>query len=74
MNRKIRWLLPFAVLPLLGLPLIAQEPEQEQESAAPPAETAADAADLDEEDAAPLPLGPEERVSADNNLSFPVDI
>jgi len=75
-----KWLWAFALLPLVCLPLIAQEPkagdsgaQNQQEAPAPqadppPAEQQPEPATEQE------PVQPEERVSADNNLSFPVDI
>ena len=80
MKRKT-WLWAFAVLPLACLPLVAQEPKAEDSAepvagqATAPAEPPAEApADTKPEAAARQPDPPEERVSADNNLSFPVDI
>lgn len=77
-----RWLFILPLLPLLGVPLIAQEsdaPAADEPAPAQPApvrpEAPAPAADEEEEEFVPDPRrGPEERVSADNNLSFPVDI
>lgn len=85
---KLRWplwrLAAFVVLPLLYLPLRAAEQTADteeaetqpvaSEEATPAADAAASegsAADEEDEAAAAEPL---ERVSADNNLSFPVDI
>lgn len=73
---KIRkWLWGLALLPMAGVTLVAQEPGT-NESAAQPAEQAPAPATDDQ----PPPSSaqesdpPEEQVSADNNLSFPVDI
>lgn len=79
MNSLRRLLLPVIAL-LLTLPLGAGEAAQ-----APPRETQAEAAEpAGEEPAQPEPSGeppprpadtePVEQVSADNNLTFPVDI
>lgn len=80
-----KWLWGLAALPLVGLPLIAQEsappePPAAQPAAAPPApgdeKSAEPAAADDETDAASSEAQrpADERMSADNNLSFPVDI
>lgn len=66
-----KWLWAFAVLPLVCVPLVAQEQktgDPEATPAEPPTEGKPDAASQQQPDP------PEERVSADNNLSFPVDI
>jgi hypothetical protein len=84
-----KWLWGFAALPFIGLPLIAQEPAQPageapvpaseapapvggtQPAAAPaaaPTNDAPEAASTDEQRPA------DEKISADNNLTFPVDI
>jgi hypothetical protein len=68
-----RWWLLAALVPLY-LPLRAQET---QPAEAPPATEPAPAAaepPATPVEAAPEPRPPEEQVSADNNLSFPVDI
>lgn len=80
-NRK--WLWALAALPLVGLPLIAQEaattppePAVPQQAPAPepkPADTDGEQEDADQassDDKRPA----DERMSADNNISFPVDI
>jgi hypothetical protein len=65
MIRDRRWLwLLLALPPLLYLPLRAQEPAPVEAPAAERAPTEPAVADA----------APEETVSADNNLSFPVDI
>jgi hypothetical protein len=79
MRRRHVWMLALVplALPLLWWPLGAQEPAAEAPRSTP-AETpaakepspAADAA----AEPAPKDTAPEEQVSADNNLSFPVDI
>ncbi len=74
-----KWLWAFALLPLFCLPLIAQEPRagdpgaQDQQEAPPQAESPP-AEQQPEPPTAKEPAQPEERVSVDNNLSFPVDI
>jgi hypothetical protein len=74
MIRDRRWLWLLAALPpLLLLPLHAQDsapvdPPPPQRETTSPAPAAPEAASTDAPDPA------EERVSADNNLSFPVDI
>ena len=79
-----RWLWGFALLPLTCLPLIAQEAGQQdtptQTPGQTPAQTQAPAADTSraqeasDPDAGEESAPPDEHVSADNNLSFPVDI
>lgn len=82
---RLWWLL--AALPLAWLPLVAQEtaePQKPAETPAPveaqaPAEAPAPATGEPADKAAareppPREEGPIEQVSADNNLSFPVDI
>jgi hypothetical protein len=76
---KIRkWLWGVALLSLMCVTLVAQEPKSED-----PAAQAADeagqapapvAADRPAPSSTEEPDPPEEQVSADNNLSFPVDI
>jgi hypothetical protein len=71
-NRK--WLWAFAVLPLVCASLVAQEPKDGDPKApaqeqAPPEPAPGESTPADKE-----PDPPEEHVSADNNLSFPVDI
>jgi len=76
-NRRWLWLLA-ALPPLLLLPLHAQDGSAQ----APPRETTPPATATPPAPAAPAPEAAspdapdpaEERVSADNNLSFPVDI
>lgn len=69
--RRRKWLLP-AVLPLTCAGLLAQERAQEPAQPSPATESTAAPK---EEAAAPEPRErPDEQVSADNNLSFPVDI
>jgi hypothetical protein len=75
---KKKWLLGFMLLPLVGVSLLAQEPATE-DTPAPTEEQQPEAAGspaADKPDNTPprQPDQPEERVSADNNLSFPVDI
>ncbi len=87
MKRK-KWLWGFAALPFIGLPLIAQEtapppareapaPAADTQPAAPPAATPATTAPAVDK---PEPVSTEEqrpadeKISADNSLSFPVDI
>jgi hypothetical protein len=68
------WLLACALLPLACAGLLAQEPAAQEPAptpapaAEPPAGPGAEPAEPDE------PAPPEEQVSADSNLSFPVDI
>jgi hypothetical protein len=82
-----RWLWAFAALPCIGLPLIAQETtEPAGDAAAPPAETqpaptpaatpaaATPASDSPEAVSTEEQRPADEKISADNNLSFPVDI
>lgn len=81
-HARMRWLAPLAALPLLGLPLRAAEPPQPAEAEPPtapeqpPPEQGQDATPAPGSQAPPGPAAPaeEERVSLDNNLSFPVDI
>lgn len=72
-----RWLWALAALPLVGVPLIAQQ--------VPPAESPAPVPAPEPEEAPPPEDTPEpvsreaaqpadERLSVDNSLSFPVDI
>jgi hypothetical protein len=73
---KIRkWLWGIALLPLMCVTLVAQEPKGEDPAAQAADQAPAPAA---EDQAAPSsneePDPPDEQVSADNNLSFPVDI
>lgn len=85
-NRKWLWGMA-AVLPLAGLPLIAQEtPPAPAAQPAPPPASEAKSADAkpaaaeEAKDEAPEAAATEdqrpadERLSADNNISFPVDI
>ncbi len=65
LKRRWWWLL-VASIPLLYLPLRAQE--------TPPAVPAATPAGQPVAEPAVAPAPSEEQVSADNNLSFPVDI
>lgn len=81
-----RWWVLVAAVPLACLPLVAQEtappPAEPAKPAPPPAsESAPEAskpadppADAKVAEQAAAEGAPEERVSADNNLSFPVDI
>lgn len=75
-----RWLWVFALLPLTGLPLIAQEPgaedsaAQNQDEAPVPPSGVSPSGQQAVPAAEQQPEQPEEQVSADNNLSFPVDI
>ncbi len=79
MIRDRRWLWLLAALPpLLLLPLHAQDnaqvppqPQPRETTSPAPAPASAPAAEATSTDA---PDPTEERVSADNNLSFPVDI
>jgi hypothetical protein len=70
LKRRWWWLLA-ALVPLLYLPLRAQETPPEQKPATAPAPKSEESVAEPEEDA---PAIGEERVSADNNLSYPVDI
>lgn len=82
--RRGSWWLAVAALVLLYLPLRAQEtaPPATAATPAPAATGAPTPAPAREADSADQPVPaekpptdvPEERVSADNNLSFPVDI
>jgi len=76
--RSRRWLWSFAVLPLVGVPLIAQEskPPVAADTAVAPADKApAPAAeDAPEPASQQPPEPPDEHLSADNSLSYPVDI
>jgi hypothetical protein len=81
MSLPTRWraALIAVALPLLYLPLRAAETTPEPAAAAEPAEPAEGlpAPEPEEQEAAPAPRAPaepQEQVSADNNLSFPVDI
>lgn len=82
MSLPTRWraALIAVAMPLLYLPLRAAEPTPEPAAAAEPAEQAEGlpAPEPEEQEAAPpprrAPAEPQEQVSADNNLSFPVDI
>lgn len=79
MRISVRWLGMLSALLLLYLPLRAQEtPAQDvpAESQAEPAATREPPADeaVEAEEAQDEPDSYEERVSVDNNLSFPVDI
>jgi hypothetical protein len=80
-----QWLWGFAALPFIGLPLIAQEtkpPEPVSQAPAPATEAQPAATPAPPAPAAdsPEPVSTEEqrpadeKISADNNLSFPVDI
>jgi hypothetical protein len=78
MSLPTRWraALIAVALPLLYLPLRAAETTPEPAAAAEPAE-GLPAPEPEEQEAAPAPRAPaepQEQVSADNNLSFPVDI
>jgi hypothetical protein len=75
MAKRRWWWLLVALVPLLYLPLRAQETQPTGPATAPatPAPAAAEPAPTPAE-AAPEPKPTEEQVSADNNLSFPVDI
>lgn len=78
-----RWLWALAALPLVGVPLIAQQVPPVESSAPAPAPAPASAPAPEEapppEDT-PEPVSREaaqpadERLSVDNSLSFPVDI
>ncbi len=83
---KVRhWLWLMVALPLLCLPRVMRE-GRSQEAAAPVKEAAPGNADITATPAAPAPeadaaeppaadeADDQEQVSADNNLSFPVDI
>jgi hypothetical protein len=87
MMKRKRWLWGLTALPVVCLPLIAGEsqqqappPAQSPEQAPPQAPAAAPPTTAESngdapEPAAPPPTVPEdERLSADNTLSFPVDI
>lgn len=81
-----KWLWGFAALPFIGLPLIAQEPTPQPAGEAPaPADAQPAATPATPAAATPTSDSPEavsteeqrpayEKISADNNLSFPVDI
>jgi len=75
-----RVLLALAALPLLYLPLRAAEtptatpPEAEQPAAPPEKEEKAEPAEVEPAKAPPREPEPGERLSLDNNISFPVDI
>lgn len=80
---RARWLAPLAALPLLCLPLRAAEPPPPAEADAPAApeqpapEQAGPAPPASSgNQAPPKATAPEEeeKVSLDNNLTFPVDI
>jgi len=70
------WLWVFAALPLVCVPLIAQEIAKDAKDAKTTAQDAksAPASDAPEAASTDKPDPPDERVSADNNTSFPVDI
>ena len=87
--KKRKWLWGFAALPFIGLPLIAQEtkPQEAANPAAAPAPdkppaanvpvtpaTAAPSADTPEPVSDEQQRPADEKISADNSLSFPVDI
>lgn len=71
---KLLWM--FAMLPLVLVSAGAQEPAaQEPDPEQPPVAATEPPAEEDPEPTAPPEPEPvEEQVSADNNLSFPVDI
>ncbi|MEJ0099670.1 MAG: hypothetical protein WDO12_08010 [Pseudomonadota bacterium] len=81
------WLWAFAALPLVCVPLIAQEnrdvvkdaaqknaQDAKPAPAAPTAQVDAKAAESPEPVSTDKPEPADERISADNNTSFPVDI
>lgn len=82
MKASVRWIGALAALSLLYLPLRAQEAATPTPPAAqpppatspPPASEPAADESVAAEEAEEEEGGYEERVSADNNLSFPVDI
>lgn len=70
-----RWLWALAALPVIVLPLIAGESRPEPPAAsATPAPGNADAAEAPEAASPQQPEPADERISADNSLSYPVDI
>jgi hypothetical protein len=80
MNTPLRWrpALIAVVLPLFCLPLRAAETTPEPAAAEPAEQVELPAPEPEEEEEATpaprAPAQPQEQVSADNNLSFPVDI
>jgi hypothetical protein len=79
--RWLRLLMIAAALPLLYLPLRAAEPPPSPppagQEASPETAPKAQDAEADEEESEPEPAddeAPQENISADNNLTFPVDI
>lgn len=87
MNDRSRWMLVLAALTFLYLPLRAAEspPPGDEQTSEPAADTPVDDAEPEEVEAAEEPAPPRaspsgdraeagERLSLDNNLSFPVDI
>jgi hypothetical protein len=69
-----KWIWAIALLPMVCVSLVAQEPANEEaaqpaEQAPPPASEPSPAPS-----AAPEERPPDEELSVDNNLSFPVDI
>jgi hypothetical protein len=77
-DRRWFWLL-VALPPLLYLPLHAQDgaqvpPQSPPRETPPAADAPSDSAPAAEPSSSDAPDPSEERVSADNNLSFPVDI
>jgi hypothetical protein len=73
--KRAAWLL--VALPVFGLPLIAGEPGAERPAPAQPAGAAEDTpatSDAPEQVSQQPPEPADERISADNSLSYPVDI
>ncbi len=73
--RSGKWLWGIALLPLAGVTLVAQEQKDEDRPAQAADQPPAPAnRDQPEASSAQQPAAPDDQVSADNNLSFPVDI
>jgi hypothetical protein len=73
--RRAAWLL--VALPVFGLPLIAGESGPEPAAPVPPVGATRDASsptDAPEQASQEPPEPDDERISADNSLSYPVDI
>jgi hypothetical protein len=71
-----RWWWALAALPLV-VPLVAQETQPPADKPAPAESTSAESAPADDKPEQPSDAPPEradEHISADNSLTFPVDI